>query len=374
MCSGVRVYVVVMENNTHSQRQPSLAYQELLAGLSNFTDHPVGLMDQHHHLVWTNMHWGKARRQISDKGLADWVDVSLQPGTHTVSFGLDDEPGELHIELLEHGDTPHWLLVFKAAVASTQVGTVAVQNPTQLVQAQKMESMGTLAGLVAHDFNNLLTAILGNADLLADDPELAEHHRSAVQNVIAAAELAAELCQQMMSFTASEQASKFGTVDISDLVRQMKHMIQVMSADSGNVGLQLAEHTVEVLGDAVALQQVILNLLINATQAIGPGGDIVISTGLMELGTELAKQSLFEDVSPGAYGYLCVRDTGCGVSQCNWKQLFEVAYTTKETGRGLGLAAVASIVEWHRGTVVVRSHGSGSEFLVLLPLVHAKEI
>ena len=372
-----------MESSTHNSTLARVPehLQTVLATLSGHCDRAICLLDADHRLVWTNTAWGRARRQIESAGVTDWVDVVLHPGKHAVRFGRDEVPGELEIVRVD----PHYLLLlFVPEVVAGQRQDLARldQDSTErLIHSQKLESLGQLAAAVSLDFNQLLVAILGNADLLADDPTLAGHQRDALQSIIAAAELAAELCQQVRDYSGGDDFPRFGSVDLTELVQHMKHMIQMLTRAHDDVVLDLRLHTspVTILGDSARLQQVLLNVLLNAVQAISDGGRIAIQTGVQYLDQAACERSLFADVSEGEYGYVRVMDNGVGMEPVSVQQLFQPGYSTKDTRRGYGLAAVAGIVEWHRGTVMVEStpaqesgqvseYSQGFDICVFLPL------
>mgnify|MGYP001496437662 CR=1 FL=1 len=239
----------------------------------------------------------------------------------------------------------------------------------QLLHAQKLESLGVLAGGIAHDFNNILTSIIGNADLalMRINPE-----SPAVDNLHSiekASARAADLARQMLAYSGK---GKFviSNHDINDLLQEMLHILQVSISKKAVLRLNLTRPLPAVEADATQIRQVIMNLVINASEAIGDkSGVIAITTGCMDCDKSYLKDVwLDENITDGLYLFIEITDTGCGMSKETLAKLFDPFFTTKFTGRGLGMAAVLGIVRGHKGAVKVYSEpGKGSSFKILLP-------
>ncbi|MEM7099339.1 MAG: ATP-binding protein [Pseudomonadota bacterium] len=354
-----------MENDLSNVNLPSQvrAYCDVLAALSSHVDRPICLLDANQHLLWTNTAWGQARGRISAAGISDWVDIDLVPGVHSVSFGRTHLRGELEITALTGEHPTYWLMVFSAI---DQKLAAHDSSPAQTLLLQKREMLGGLAPALTLDFSQLLSAILGNADLLADDLSLAAHHKNPLQNIIAAAEMASELCQQVMSIAGGEDYPRFSTVDLGDVVRQLNHILQVASPERVSIEFEITDRTA-VLGDLGRIQQLVLNLVLNSIQEIGASGTITVGVGTETLDTAARRTSLFADVGIGEYACITVSDTGPGIGPVVPKLIFDPTYSTHNESRGLGLAVVGEIVEWHRGTIVVDSSDQGAEFKIYLP-------
>ncbi|MBL8625831.1 MAG: PAS domain-containing protein [Myxococcales bacterium] len=237
----------------------------------------------------------------------------------------------------------------------------------KLTSAQHTESLGVLAGGIAHDFNNLLTGVLGSASLLLETVDASD--LSLVMGIRTAAERAAELCRQLLAY-AGRGTTLVARIDLSQLVRETSQLIASSVNKRAALRLQLASGGASVNADAVQLRQVVMNLVINAGEAIGAAdGEITVSTGTVELGAaELATAALAEDAEPGRFAYVEVVDTGAGIAHADQPRIFEPFYSTKFTGRGLGLAAVRGILRTHRGVLFLDSEpGRGSRFRVCLP-------
>ncbi len=227
---------------------------------------------------------------------------------------------------------------------------------------QKLESIGVLAGGIAHDFNNLLHVVLGNADLarkhLPGDSEAGEH----LDEVVRATLQAAELTQQLLAYS-GRGAVESRQLDLSREVREMATLLRTAISKQATLDWDLAEELPPVTADPTQLRQIVMNLITNASDALGEGsGTITLRTGLVE-DTESAPKS-------PASVFLEVSDTGCGMDSSTLQRIFDPFFSTKFTGRGLGLAAVMGIVESHQGHVRIRTApGEGTSFRVVLPAV-----
>jgi PAS domain S-box-containing protein len=238
----------------------------------------------------------------------------------------------------------------------------------KLRHAAKLESLGVLAGGIAHDFNNLLTGILGNASLLKEMVPTAGYS-DLLSNVIRASERAAQLSRQMLAYSGRGQFC-IQPVDLSHQVREFVNFIETTVAKNVSIRLRTADNLPMIDGDEGQLQQVIMNLVVNASEAIGEkDGWVEVSTRL-----EVANSPLFSDLlpsqelSPGDYVVLQVADNGSGMDDATRAKIFDPFFTTKFTGRGLGLAAVLGIIRGHRGTIRVSSQpGIGTCFQVFFP-------
>jgi signal transduction histidine kinase len=238
----------------------------------------------------------------------------------------------------------------------------------KLRKAQKLESIGMLAGGIAHDFNNLLTGMMGNASLALNLQPEGSPATPLIANIMRGAERAAELTQQLLAYSGKGRFI-VQPVSLSDLVGGMEDLAHATLAKEVKLQLDLAPGLPCVEGDPNQLQQVVMNLISNAAEAIGDRpGTITVSTGLQVADEEYLRQFSSEELRPGQYVFLEVRDTGCGMTGETLSKIFDPFFTTKFTGRGLGLAAVSGIVRSHHGAIqVVTEPGEGSLFRVLLP-------
>ncbi|RMH60225.1 MAG: response regulator [Zetaproteobacteria bacterium] len=241
----------------------------------------------------------------------------------------------------------------------------------KLLHAQKLESLGVLAGGIAHDFNNILSAIMGHAEMArrraAEGPAAMEMHYS---RIVEAADRAANLCRQMLAYSGK---GKFvvKSLDLSESVRAIADMLQVSLNKGVVLKLALHEPLPHIEADPSQLQQVVMNLITNANEAIGArSGIIALRTGIMRVDKAYLRHCAVvgDEAEPGGYVFLEVSDTGCGMDAETRARIFDPFYTTKSSGRGLGMSAVSGIVRGHRGALRVYSEpGQGTTIRVLFP-------
>ncbi|HLP02813.1 MAG TPA: response regulator [Opitutaceae bacterium] len=237
-------------------------------------------------------------------------------------------------------------------------------------QAQKLESLGVLAGGIAHDFNNLLMAILGHASLALEQEPTPARTGECLREIEGAAKRAAELCRQMLAY-AGRGRFTVEPVRLSALVEESVRLLRVSVSKQTVLRCELGENLPNVEADPGMLRQVIMNLVINASEAIGDrAGSIRLTTGVMECDAKYLSACLpVERANPGRYSYVEVADTGCGMDAATMARMFDPFFTTKFAGRGLGLAAVQGIIRQHHGALRVESApGRGTVFRVLLPV------
>ncbi len=240
----------------------------------------------------------------------------------------------------------------------------------RLQQTQKLESLGVLAGGIAHDFNNLLTGIMGNASIVLEDLPPDSPGREHLEAVVTASERAAALTRQLLAYAGK---GRFVTerIDVSELVREITNLLQTSIPRTVELRLELQNDLPPIEGDATQLQQLIMNLVINAAEAIDEGKtETVLIISRLEWVTQswIDQMAAPNGASPGRYVTLEVRDAGCGMDAATLSRIFDPFFTTKFTGRGLGLAAVLGMVRGHKGALQVESApGKGSSFKVLFP-------
>jgi PAS domain S-box-containing protein len=245
----------------------------------------------------------------------------------------------------------------------------------QIQHSQKLESLGVLAGGIAHDFNNLLMAILGNTDLALLDIPADSPARESIREIERATRRAAELAQQMLAYSGK---GKFviGSIELGELVREMAALLEVSISKKVRVDYDFAPALPSFEGDATQIRQVIMNLITNASEAIGDQpGTIRVSTGVLHCDRtyldgldEALPIGRSEPLPEGRYVYVEVADSGCGMSRETLARVFDPFFTTKFTGRGLGMSAVLGIVRGHAGALGIYSElGTGTTFRVLFP-------
>ncbi len=240
----------------------------------------------------------------------------------------------------------------------------------RLQETQKLESLGVLAGGIAHDFNNLLTGILGNSSLARLDlPPGHAAVRASLDNLEQATLRAADLCKQMLAY-AGRGRFVIQPLSLSQLVRDTAGLLEVSIGRKAGLQLQLAEGLPAFQGDATQIRQVLMNIVLNASEALADkGSTITVSTGSVQVTNEyLLKTDYHDQAVEGQYVFVEVSDNGCGMDGATRGKIFDPFFTTKFTGRGLGLPAVLGIVRGHRGAIQVCSEpGKGTAFKVLFP-------
>ncbi len=250
------------------------------------------------------------------------------------------------------------------------------QAEEALRQAQKMESLGILAGGIAHDFNNLLVALLGQASLALARLPPASAARAHIEKAVKAAERAADLTRQMLAYSGRGQF-EVRPLHLNTLIQENLHLFEVAVPKNVHLRSELAEPLPLVEADAGQMQQVIMNLIINAAEAIGERpGAVTVVTGVRALDTtdDPLWQPAGEPLTPGRYVTLDVHDDGHGMDAETLSKIFDPFFTTKFTGRGLGLAAVLGIVRGHKGGLRVYSEvGKGTTFRLAFPAVAQAE-
>ncbi|MFN8579533.1 MAG: ATP-binding protein [Gemmatimonadaceae bacterium] len=239
----------------------------------------------------------------------------------------------------------------------------------QLRETQKLESLGVLAGGIAHDFNNLLVGVLGNAGIALEELPEDSPAREYVKDIESGAWRAADLVRQMLAY-AGKGRLVIERVDLSRLVREMLHLLTSSINKKAVLDFQPVEPGPQVEGDATQLRQVAMNLITNASDALGDGsGTITVRIGITRHTPDDGGTYLGAALPAGDCAYLSVSDTGSGMDATTLERMFEPFFTTKFTGRGLGLAAVLGIVRTHGGAIQVTSEvGRGTQVRVLLPL------
>jgi PAS domain S-box-containing protein len=316
-------------------------------------------------------------RPADQAGIARFLETGEGPmlGKRIESVAMRKDGSELPVELaitrIPLDGPPSFTGHIRDLTDRKQAEGELRERDEQLRQAQRMEAIGTLAGGVAHDFNNILTAILGYTGLLKKTAK-DEGVQRAADVMEKAAKRGAVLTQQLLGF-ARKGKNESAPVDLAAIVEEVIALLQrtidknVVMRRTGSPG------SVVVIGDPGQLQQVILNLAVNARDAMPDGGELTIDTSIVVLGVEECRRRA--GMSPGSYARLTVTDTGCGITEEVRRRIFEPFFTTKALGKGtgMGLAMVYGIVQNHGGAIGVRSEvGRGTT--VEIHLRHAAEI
>lgn len=289
------------------------------------------------------------------------------------------EPGARSFEVVilaivdDRREFAAWLVVIHDITVLVEAEATRLSLERRLLEQQHVESLTVLAGGLAHDFNNFLQAILGNAELARSQAASDSITRECLDTVITGAVRAIDVVAKMRAY-AGERVEALRDVDLAALIGGMVDLLSYSAARGAMMLYEPPRESVLVHGDPTELRQVVLNLIVNATEAAGSGPcQIMVSAGVEELTADRLSQAIDRagaatPAPPGRYAFIEVQDTGTGMDAATLARIFDPYFTTKADGRGLGLAAVQGIVRSHRGILHVTSEvGRGTTFRVWLP-------
>jgi len=335
-----------------------------------YTREDIPTLDEWWQLAYPNDEYRQSVQEIWGKAVqtASELNQALKPN----EFEVTCKNGE--VRLIEISGVPlgrDFLSIFIDLTEQKATEQERLQMQSQLEHTQRLDSLGILAGGIAHDFNNILTSIMGNAALAErkamKSPQDMPRYLS---NIVQSSEKAANLCKQMLAYSGKGRF-EVRVIDLSATVEETSRLLEVSISKGVVLKYALAEKLPSVEADIAQIQQVIMNLVLNASDAIGKkSGVISIGTGLMQADSAYLSQTSIDDHLPdGRYVYLEVSDTGAGMDKETQARLFEPFFTTKFTGHGLGMSAVQGIIRGHKGAIKVYSElGRGSTFKVLFPM------
>ena len=377
-CPGAICSVLLVDEGGHNLRHrlaPGLpdAYNKAVDGLriapgmgscgtAAYTGQRVVVEDIESHPYW------KGFKAAAEAGLrACWSEPIFSPGgdllgTFAIYYREVRSPQPEEIELIESA----------AHLAGIAIGRVHDEKlrsdlELQLLHVQKIEAVGQLAGGVAHDFNNLLTPIIVYADMLNHRLAHDTQNRTKAEGILAAAHKAKDLTQKLLSFGRKQMLS-IETHDLNRIVESFQDIMRRTIRENIAVSTRLAQGRALIAADRGQIEQILLNLAVNAQDAIEGAGQIIIETGHVLLDSDFVR--LHPGIRPGSYIMMAFHDNGCGMPDTVLSHIFEPFFTTKQVGHGtgLGLATVYGIVKQHNGYITVSSKvGEGSTFLVYLP-------
>ncbi len=329
--------------------------------------------------------------EISELDGRGWLVLFDEPDRDEVAGQLaavlGGESREIRARILSKQHEHRWIHVLFHTVLDEEGGLVRMIGSVRDVTAnhraeeerhrldvhmrevQRLESLGVMAGGIAHDFNNMLAAIRGNSRLALADLDVGKEPRDRLERIRSAAEHATALTDQMLTY-AGRTPVELRCLDLSKIVRDAEHLLRASVGGKGDLEFDLASDLPDVEGDVTRIQQILVNLVSNAGEALGEaGGTVCVSTGRREVDADCLSDGFgASDAGPGPYVYVEVSDTGRGMDPDVRERVFEPFFTTRASGRGLGLAAVLGIVSSHHGVIRIQSElGEGTEFQVLFP-------
>jgi PAS domain S-box-containing protein len=320
--------------------------------------------------------------QLVGRNLADEVywDRTQRAELLALYAPLGEEQFGLEVQWKHKDGSPMWVDLHARSVKAVAGRTAYVEGfvydltgrkqlEDQFRQAQKMEAVGRLAGGVAHDFNNLLTVIASCTDFILDDQALAEQHRSDLTEVKKATDRATSLTRQLLAFGRT-QVLRPSTISLNDRLAELLPMLKRLFETTIDIRIETTADLWAVRADPGQIEQVLLNLAINARDAMPEGGALTFVTENRVVAAERAGSGQEYIMTPGDYVLLRVRDSGIGMDEDTQRRIFEPFFTTKQIGKGtgLGLATAYGIVKQSGGYITVRSApGGGTEFLIYLP-------
>jgi PAS domain S-box-containing protein len=290
------------------------------------------------------------------------------------SFRVVDKEGnvkwaEIHVVPISYGGRPGALNFIRDITERKRAEAEMASLQEQLRQSQKMEAIGRLAGGIAHDFNNLLTVIKGNSQLSLMDLQEGDPLKKNLEEIRSASDRAADLTKQLLAFS-RKQILEMRVIDLNTIVKNLEKMVRRIIGEDIELVTFLTEGLGRVRADPSQMEQAIINIVVNARDAMPRGGKLTIETSNMELDEAYAKKHIA--VKPGPYVMLSISDTGVGMTPEVRERVFEPFFTTKEMGKGtgLGLSTVYGIVKQSGGNIWVYSEvGKGTTFKIYLPRV-----
>jgi PAS domain S-box-containing protein len=332
---------------------------------------------------------GLEKNQIVGKSVYDLAPETLADSYHVADAALYARPGvQVYENSILHADgTMHDVIFNKATYVDAEGNTAGIVGAitdvtqrkqaeeerkkleTQLLQAQKMEAIGQLAGGIAHDFNNILTAIIGYAQLLIIRMEKSSPLRHYIEQVFTSAERAADLTKDLLAFS-RKQVLHTQLLDLCDVLGRVQKMLERLIPEDIEFRTTVTENELTVMADRGQIEQVLMNLVTNARDAMPQGGILSVDVAPVVMDGQFVHAHGFGE--PGEYACISVTDSGHGMDEETQRKIFEPFFTTKEVGKGtgLGMAIIYGIVKQHNGYISVYSEPErGTTFRIYLPLV-----
>lgn len=396
---------VVTARDIRDRKQVAANAQINAQRLRHLMDRVPGVAIQGYRKDGTVIYWNQASERLYGFAEAEAVGRNLldliipaemREGVRAVvqsmmETGIEHPPGEIsllrkdgsrvsvyssHVVLQWPGQEPEFFCLDMDMTELHRLEQERLEMERQLLHTQKLESLGVLAGGIAHDFNNLLTAMMGNMDLALRDLAVTSAAYVCVKDALAAVRRAADLTRQMLAYSGKGRFI-LQDVNLSELVEENASMLRTAISKSASLNLRLAPNLPTVHGDLGQLQQVVMNLMTNASEALAEKpGSISLATGVMDMTVEQLQGNRADNQTPpGRYVFLEVKDDGVGMDKATLNRLFDPFFTTKRAGRGLGLSAVLGIMRGHAGVILVdAAPGKGACFRVAFPVQTARPV
>ncbi|MGQ0648948.1 MAG: MASE1 domain-containing protein [Gemmatimonadaceae bacterium] len=317
---------------------------------------------------------------LPDQVARDLLEPAPQPDARqgSVTFA-DGRVWEVNVDRLQEDDERRGgIWSFRDVTERIRAEEERQHLQAQLLHGQKLESLGVMAGGIAHDFNNLLMAIRGRAELIGYTPGVSAEVKEDVDAIVRTSDQAAGLCRQMLTY-AGRGAIEVRTIDLSAAIREIQDLLRVSVSRQVALHMDLSPECFWVSADVTQLRQIALNLVTNASDAVeatGRGGTVSVKTRQAFLGREwLSRSVIGPDVAEGEFCILEVTDDGVGMNEDTVRQIFDPFFSSKGTGRGLGLSSTLGVIRRHKGAIAVESHpGTGSRFVVAFPQTSAPTV
>ena len=360
-----RISGVVMDITDRKQAEGEM---QRLAAFAKCNPNPVMEFSNHGRLTYHN---DAAQEMAVKLGRRTPAEILPADAAQLVRECLATEKKRTVLETTPGGRTISWSFfpILPQHVVHCYAGDITERRnlEDQLRQAQKMEAVGQLAGGVAHDFNNILTIIQGHTSLLLDDAELESNRREVLQQVLTAAERAANLTRQLLTFS-RKQMIQLRDLDLNEVISRLTKMLRCVIGEDVGLNCTYSTTPIHLRADMSMVEQAVMNLAINARDAMPQGGTVTITTE--QITTTEVQRAFHPEARPGQFACVTIADTGQGIAPEHLPHIFEPFFTTKEVGKGtgLGLATVYGIVKQHQGWIELDSRlGTGTTFRLYLP-------
>ncbi len=312
------------------------------------------------------------------KRAAAFIQKVLVEGTGTIEMELickdgSRVPTEYRVSVIndEQGEPKYMISIGRDITERKRAEEEKEFLKEQLAQAQKMEAIGRLAGGIAHDFNNLLTTILGYSEMVMTQQELSETTADNIAEIRNSAERATSLVDQLLTFS-RKQILQPRAIDVNKLIASIRKMLKRLIGEDIDLKTKYGPDACFINADRGQIEQVIMNLVVNARDAMPDGGNITIETSCVDCSEDSSTR--YPEMPPGQYVRLIIHDTGHGMDEDTKKSIFEPFFTTKKEGTGLGLSTVYGIVKQSGGHIAVESElGKGTTFTIYIPKIDGTE-